>query len=42
MGGRLRLPQRYHLLPRILHLRNTQVSVFPEIEEFLVMLYGLC
>jgi hypothetical protein len=40
MGGRLRLPQRYHLLPRILHLSNTRVSILPEGEEFLIMLYG--
>ncbi|NIO47821.1 MAG: hypothetical protein GTN73_00050 [Candidatus Aminicenantes bacterium] len=27
-------------LPGILYLSNTRVSVFPEVEEFLVMLYG--
>jgi len=27
-------------LPCILNLRNTRISVFPEGEEFLVMLYG--
>jgi len=27
-------------LLRIIHLRNTRVSVFPEVEESLVMLYG--
>jgi len=27
-------------LPRVLNLRNTRVSIFPEVEEFLVMLYG--
>ncbi|MCK4824350.1 hypothetical protein KA005_51840, partial [bacterium] len=26
--------------PRILNLSNTRVSVFPEVEEFLVMLRG--
>ena len=33
----------FHLsqpLPGILHLSNTRVSIFPEVEEFLVMLYG--
>jgi hypothetical protein len=28
-------------LPRILNLNKTRVSVFPDVEEFLVMLYGL-
>ncbi|MFB0564434.1 MAG: hypothetical protein ACETWK_01990 [Candidatus Aminicenantaceae bacterium] len=27
-------------LPRIFNLSNTRVSLFPEVEEFLVMLYG--
>jgi len=27
-------------LPGILNLRNTRISLFPEVEEFLVMLYG--
>ena len=27
-------------LPRILNLSNTRVSVFPEVEEFFVVLYG--
>jgi len=28
-------------LLRILYFSNTRVSVFPEVEEFLIMLYGL-
>jgi hypothetical protein len=27
-------------LLRILNFRNTRISVFPEVEEFLVMLFG--
>jgi len=26
--------------PRIIHLSNTRVGVLPEVEEFLVVLYG--
>jgi len=32
--------QSSHALPCILNFSNTRVSVFPEVEEFLVMLYG--
>ncbi len=32
--------QPSHPLLRILNLSDTRVSVFPEVEEFLVMLYG--
>jgi hypothetical protein len=33
--------QSSHPLLRILNLRNTRISVLLEIEEFLVMLYGI-
>jgi len=29
-----------HPLPGILYLSNTRVSVFPQVDEFLVMFYG--
>ncbi len=32
--------QPSQLLFRIIHLSNTRISVSPEVEEFLVMLYG--
>ncbi len=36
----MRSLQPFKPLPGILNLSNTRVSVLPEIEEFLVMLYG--
>ena len=33
-------PEASHPLLRILNFRNTRISVFPEVEEFLVMLDG--
>ena len=34
--------QPSQLLLRILNLNHTRISVFPEVEEFLVMLDGFC
>ncbi len=39
-GGSLLPLQPSQPLPGILNLSNTRVSVFPEVEKFLVMLYG--
>jgi len=41
MRGLLALQPR-QLLLRTLNLSNTRVSVFPEVEEFLVVPYGFC
>jgi hypothetical protein len=38
--GKLLAFQPSQPLLRILNLRNTRVSVFPEVKEFFVMLYG--
>jgi len=40
LGGLRKLFQPSQPLLRIFNLSNSRVSVFPEIEEFLVMLYG--
>jgi len=37
----LLVSQPIHPLLRILYLRNAGVSVFPKVEEFLVMLYSV-
>jgi len=46
-GGELKMKKLLSIISflhfallRILNLNNTRVSVFPEVEEFLVMLYG--